>query len=188
MIEAYNPPIPPIGMATGSICPPQTALREISGSLISAAYTIMGVSMALVALIFPVFISEALFMMSPLWTVVLLLHTCSKQRYASVFIGVALIMVYPFFLFLQDEGMWALYFIIFTLFTLSESWREQAGIWAVLCVLCTTAILACAIFTLILQTKAPSAQCLQAEAGLSVVLAVTCTRCFYRFQFKVFVE
>lgn len=168
-------------------CPPRVdsdtppALREVSGSWIAVLYLLVGLVAGLVLLASPASGQFAAWLVSPAWSTALVAHGFAGDNLAFA-CGLVLAFVYPAVVLVRDFQLYAGYLLVFACFASRGFWRDQRGVWLVLCALCWAGVLACACGLLVFETKPGilEAGCL---SGLG--LAVVCTRRLSRFRYKI---
>lgn len=168
-------------------CPPRVdadvapALREVSGSWIAVLYLLVGLVAGLVLLASPASGQFAAWLVSPAWSTAVVAHGFAGDNLAFA-CGLVLAFFYPCVVLIRDFQLYAGYLLFFACFASRGFWRDQRGVWLVLCAVCWAGVLAGACGLLVFETRPGilEAGCL---SGLG--LAVVCTRRLSRFRYKI---
>jgi hypothetical protein len=167
-------------------CPPRAdsdtapALREVSGSWISLLYLNVGLISGLSILALPASGPYIGMLVCPIWSTAVVAHGFAGDNlsFASAHL---LSLLFPVVLLVRDFQFYAAYLLLFALFASRGFWRDQRGVWLILCVLCWAGVLAGAGGLLVFETK-PGV--LEAGVLSGLGLAVVCTRRLSRFSYK----
>lgn len=168
-------------------CPPRAdpdaapALREVSGSWIAVLYLLVGLAAGLALLASPASGQFAAWLVSPAWSTAVVAHGFAGDNLAFA-CGLVLAFFYPCVVLIRDFQLYAGYLLLFACFASRGFWRDQRGVWLVLCVVCWAGVLVGAGGLLVFETRPGilEAGCL---SGLG--LAVVCTRRLSRFRYKI---
>ena len=167
------PPAPSVG------CEP--AVRDFSGSFVSLLYLNVALASGLGLLFLPSAGEALALMICPIWSVAVLVHAFSGDT-ALLSAGIALAMTYPVLVLAHDFQLYAVYLLIFAGFVSRGFWRDQRGVWLVLCVACWLGVLA-GVAGLLVFPNRPGV--LEAASLSGLALAVVCTRRLARFRYKI---
>jgi hypothetical protein len=167
-------------------CPPRVdpdaapALREVSGSWISLLYLNVGLISGLSLLALPSSGRYIGMLVCPIWSTAVVAHGFAGDN-LSFAGGHVLSLLAPVVLLARDFQLYAAYLLLFSAFASRGFWRDQRGVWLVLCVLCWAGVLAGAAGLLVFEAR-PGI--LEAGALSGLGLAVVCTRRLSRFSYK----
>jgi hypothetical protein len=167
-------------------CPPRAdsdaapALREVSGSWISFLYMNVGLMSGLLLLAAPLSGQFVGMVVCPVWSTAVVAHGFAGDN-LSFTGGYLLALFFPVVLLVRDFQLYAVYLLLFALFASRGFWRDQRGVWLVLCVLCWAGVLTGVGGLLVFETR-PGI--LEAGALSAIGLAVVCTRRLSRFSYK----
>jgi hypothetical protein len=167
-------------------CPPRAdqdaapALREVSGSWISLLYLNVGLFAGLSLLALPLSGPYIGMLVCPIWSTAVVAHGFAGDN-LSFAGGHVLSLLFPVVLLVRDFQLYAAYLLLFAVFASRGFWRDQRGVWLVLCVLCWAGVLAGVGGLLVFETKPVI---LEAGALSGLGLAVVCTRRLSRFSYK----
>ena len=167
-------------------CPPRPdsdaapALREVSGSWISVLYLHVGLISGLLMLLAPLSGQVIGMVVCPVWSTAVVAHGFAGDNlsFASAHL---LSLFFPVVLLVRDFQVYAAYLLLFALFASRGFWRDQRGVWLILCVLCWAGVLVGVAGLLVFETR-PGI--LEAGALSGLGLAVVCTRRLSRFSYK----
>ena len=168
-------------------CPPAPSggcephVREISGSCVSLLYLNVALGSGLSLLCMPSSAQTLGWMVCPVWSVAILAHACSGDT-LLVGCGVALAMIYPVLVLVRDPQLYAAYLLIFAGFASRGFWREQRGVWLIVCAICWAGVLAGVAGLIIFRDRRGVLECTSLSA---LLLAVVCTRRLARFRYKI---
>ena len=168
-------------------CPPapsvacEPAVRDFSGSFVSLLYLNVALAFGLGQLFMPSASETLALMICPVWSVAVLFHAFSGDT-PLLSTGIALAMAYPVLVIVHDCQLYAVYLLLFASFVSRGFWREQRGVWLILCVACWLGVLAGVAGLLIFQGM-PGVMEAASVSGLA--LAVVCTRRLARFRYKI---
>jgi hypothetical protein len=165
--------------APGCDSPP--AVRELSGSWISLLYLNVGLLCGLSLLAVPSAGQLIAWLVCPVWSTAVVAHGFAGDNLLFA-CGVVLALAYPVVVTLRDFQLDAAYLLLFAGFASRGFWREQRGVWLVLCVVCWAGVLAGAGGLLVFEARPGLLEsgCLSALA-----LGVVCTRRLGRFRYKI---
>jgi hypothetical protein len=167
-------------------CPPRPdtdiapALREVSGSWISLLYLNVGLISGLSILALPASGPYIGMLVCPVWSTAVVAHGFAGDN-VSFAGGHLLSLLFPVVLLVRDFQLYAAYLLLFAVFASRGFWRDQRGVWLILCVLCWAGVLAGAGGLLVFELR-PGI--LEAGALSGLGLAVVCTRRLSRFSYK----
>ena len=168
-------------------CPPpqsvgcEPAVRDFSGSFVSLLYLNVALASGLGLLFLPSAGETLGLMVCPVWSVAVLFHAFSGDM-ALLSTGVALAITYPILVIVHDFQLYAGYLLLFAGFVSRGFWREQRGVWLILCVACWIGVLA-GVAGLLIFRDSPGV--LEAASLSGLALAVVCTRRLARFRYKI---
>lgn len=178
---------PTFGQACKLKCPPpasgscDSAVRELSGSWISLLYINVALASGLSLLLLPSAGQSFAWMVCPVWSFTVIAHALSGDG-VQLACGVALVMAYPVLVLVHDPQLYGGYLVLFAGFSSRGFWRDQRGVWLVLCVICWGGVLAGAVGLLFFEGR-PGL--LEAGSISGLALAVVCTRRLARFRYKI---
>lgn len=165
--------------APGGGCEP--AVRDFSGSFVSLLYLNVALASGLGFLFLPSAAESLALMLCPIWSIALLFHAFSGDT-ALLSTGVALAMAYPVLVIAHDVQLYAVYLLLFSGFVSRGGWREQRGVWLVMCVACWLGVLT-GVAGLLIFPDRPVV--LETGSISALILAVVCTRRLARFRYKI---
>jgi len=163
----------------GAPCEP--AVREVSGSWVSLLYINVALAAGLSLLFLPSAGQSFAWMVCPVWSLAIFAHALSGDN-VQFACGIALAMAYPILILVRDAQLYGAYLLLFAGFSSRGFWRDQRGVWLVLCVICWAGVLVGAGGLLLFEGK-PGLFEAGSISGLG--LAVVCTRRLARFRYKI---
>ena len=162
-------------------CDSPPALRELSGSWISLLYLNVGLVSGLALLALPSAGQFIAWLVCPVWSFAVIAHGFSGDNVMCA-CGIIIALVYPVVIMVKDFQLYAGYILVFACFASRGFWRDQRGVWLVLCVICWAGVLAGTCGLLVFESR-PGL--LESGSGSAVGLAVVCTRRLARFRYKI---
>lgn len=159
----------------------EPSVREFSGSWVSLLYVNVGLACGLSLLALPSAADSFAWMACPVWSLAIFAHALSGDS-AQLACGIALALMYPILVLVRDAQLYGAYLLLFAGFASRGFWRDQRGVWLVLCVICWAGVLAGAAGLLVFEGR-PGL--FEAGSISALALAVVCTRRLARFRYKI---
>lgn len=163
----------------GAVCEP--SVREFSGSWVSLLYVNVALLCGLSLLALPSAALSLAWLVSPVWSLAVFAHALSGDA-VQLACGVALVLMHPILVQVRDAQLYGGYLLLFAGFASRGFWRDQRGVWLILCVICWAGVLAGAGGLLFFEGR-PGL--LEAGSISGLGLAVVCTRRLARFRYKI---
>lgn len=162
-------------------CDSAPAVRELSGSWVSLLYLNVGLVSGLALLALPSAGQFIAWLVCPVWSTAVVAHGFAGDNLLFA-CGAVIALLYPVVVMVRDFQLYAGYLLLFACFASRGFWRDQRGVWLVLCVICWAGVLAGAGGLLVFEARPGLLEsgCLSA-LGLGVV----CTRRLGRFRYKI---
>ena len=161
VIEVWTPPVE------------SPAKIEYSGLWIPVGYSCAAILMLLGNLLVPHWLHHAAILVSPIWSVSLLMHTATQNN-AWFWVGICLLLVTPLLVILRDISFVVAYILTFSTFVAGNNIRKQKGVWLVIIGFCSLVIATGAVLSIAWPHRANAP--ITVSCFTSLVLAVVCTR------------
>jgi hypothetical protein len=160
------------------------AKNEYSGLWIPVGYSCAAILMLLGNVLVPHWLHHAAILVSPIWSVSLLMHTATQNN-AWFWLGICLLLVTPLLVILRDISFVVAYILTFSAFVAGNNIRTQKGVWLVIIGFCSLVIATGAALSIAWPHRANAP--ITVSCFTSLVLAVVCTRHCTSIHFGVHV-
>jgi hypothetical protein len=168
-----KPPAPAKPMEVWTPPPDPPAKAEYSGLWIPVGYTCAAILMLLGNLLVPHWLHHAAILVSPIWSVSLLMHTAT-QGSLWFWLGLCLLLITPLLVILHDISFVVAYILGFSVFVAGSVIHHQRGVWLVVVCFCGLVVTTGGVLAIAWPQKANAP--LMVSCFTSLVLAVVCTR------------
>lgn len=160
------------------------AKNEYSGLWIPVGYSCAAILMLLGNVLVPHWLHHAAILVSPIWSVSLLMHTATQSS-GWFWLGMCLLLITPLLVVLKDISFVVAYILAFSVFVSGSNIQSQKGVWLVVIGFCMLAVVTGGGLSMAWPHSANAP--ITVSCFTSLVLAVVCTRHCTSIKFGVHV-